>query len=95
MKHPTQRALTQCLKELHDADFGEYVSLCWVNARTSTWHSHNVWILTSDPNMHSLLSHPIGREYIPGNTEPFDASAAARRLMSDYRSWASKQTWYK
>lgn len=73
-KRPTLRALTKQLRELHEAwsrphAGGEYVGL--VDAGPDVG-----WVLESPP-------HPdlIGRELIPGDGAPFDAVAAARRLL--------------
>ncbi len=75
---PSLRVLTAALRELHAAwahpiSGGEYVGL--VNAGSIVG-----WVLESPP-------HPdlIGWEYIPGDGAPFDAVAAARRLLADAR----------
>ena len=78
---PSHRDLTRRLRELHEAFAhpiagGEYVSL--VYAGRDHWSAEVVGLVDS--------RFRAGREWIPGDGRPFDASAAARRLLSDLRS---------
>lgn len=74
---PSQRALARALRETHEAYAnplagGEFVSL--VNAGEVGW-------ILEGPE------HPdaVAREWVPGDGAPFDAVAAARRLLAAAR----------
>lgn len=88
---PTLRALTRELKEMHEAFAhpcagGEFVELRlaalgrrrrWYVAtplETAYWDDAGIW-----------SEKCFGREYVPGDGLPFDAVAAARRLLAAVR----------
>lgn len=80
-KLPSVRELARELSNINSYEYGEYVGLCITRER---------WLILSPAEPASLCLEPgysyIGREYIPGDAAPFDAHAAARRLISDARS---------
>ena len=75
---PTLRALTARLRELRGLD-GLQRQVCVVKDRRGSDCDWTLWI-------GSAYSQPCaGHEYIPGNGDPFDAVAAARRLLAAAR----------
>jgi len=76
---PSLRALTRELRALHAAwahpdAGGEYVTMVWR-------HGLEIWEMRCDDGW----KYTAGREYIPGDGLPFDAVAAARRLLAAAR----------
>lgn len=83
MNAPSLRKLTAELRALHSAYAhpdagGEYVKLHVSNLEPDTW--------CVAPVGATGWSWPhYGREYVPGDGAPFDAVAAARRLLAAFR----------
>lgn len=88
---PSLRALTAELRELNEAykhpiGGASYVALCCVrgydlSGERSGWRLVEIGSLDS---VHGDVLERCGREEVPG-TEPFDATAAARRLLAAAR----------
>lgn len=98
---PSLRVLTAELRALHEAwshpdAGGEYVRLvCEINCEAVEWRAATPGDIEFAEVMYTRdLSHPLpsaltacifGREWIPGDGAPFDATAAARRLLAAAR----------
>lgn len=76
MKPPSLRYVTQLVRSINSAwDGGEFVTLARYGA---SW--------TLEPAEHPCGSDEHhGREWIPGDGQPLDAVAVARRLLAAYR----------
>lgn len=84
---PSLRALTAELRELHEVwthpeAGGEYVGLTLAK-RSPTRTPHGWKVRCCGDSDRGELQ--FGREYVPGDGAPFDAVAAARRLLATAR----------
>ncbi len=87
---PTLRELTRRLRALHEAwahpdAGGEYVELVLMDPERDSDPSQRFWSLLSVGTVEGGTR--AGREYIPGDGKPFDAMAAARRLLAAVRDY--------
>lgn len=85
-KLPSVRELARRLRALHEADFAEFVSL------ELTRDGERFWSLVAVSAFE--MGDRFGREYVPGHDETYahyDATADARRLLSDARQGLADQ----
>lgn len=81
-KPPSLLWIRKELRELYSQDFDECVGLAWWppgDGNSSRW---SLEVYGGDVEV-------IGREWVPSHGQPFDATAAARRLLSDLRAHLS------
>lgn len=96
---PSLRALVGQLRELHAAWShpdcgGEYIRLmCECLGNVAPYYR---WIITPSPDYYWVACldtgapYVFGREFIPGDGAPFDAVAAARRLLAAARDGGAR-----
>jgi hypothetical protein len=86
---PLLRALTAKLRDLHEAwshpdAGGEWVALQYFLLKATKFEpAREWWSVAVVDSVGAVCSY--GREYIPGDGAPFDATAAARRLLAAAR----------
>lgn len=89
MKHPlpTLRSITRRLRELHEAWSHPIAGGAYVELRLhyDNWNFYQWQVNIVGQPRCCDWGPPCGREWIPGDGAPFDAVAAARRLLAAAR----------